>query len=178
MKRTILITVLSVLAIIALTFALGGYSPISATVIDAKTGGPIEGAVVLVEWTNTHGFGHTHTESYKVVEVISNKEGRVNIEGVYRPFLSKPHVTVYKKGYVAWNDEYIFPEYKRRGNIKYTDGLIVEMERFKENYSYSKHVSFIRTSTRSGLNFEAKQTFNKAFHWEGKLIIKKRRELK
>ena len=167
MKRTILIMALSVIAIIVLTFALGGYPPISATVVDAKTGDPIEGAVVLVEWTNTHGFGHTHTESYKVVEIISNKEGRVNIEGVYRPFLNKPHVTVYKKGYVAWNDEYIFPGNKRRQGFKWENNLVIKMEQFsKKDFSHNHHVSFLRTATRITLDNDIKNSFEKLFEWE------------
>ena len=163
------------LGTIILTTVLGGYPPISAIVVDAETGKTIEGAVVLVEWTNTHGIGHSYTESYKVVEVISGKDGKVNIEGVYRPFLNKPHVTVYKKGYVAWNDEYIFPDNKKRGGFEWKGGQKFKLEKISAELSFIKHVSFIRSSIKSSQKFENKKAIFDAFEWERDLARKARR---
>ena len=101
-----------VLALIFLT--AGCYGEITGTVIDAETGQPIEGAVVLVEWTVTKGLGLTYTQSYQVIEVVTDKDGKATVSGVFNPFVNPPHVTIYKKGYVAWNNEYIFPDYKKR----------------------------------------------------------------
>jgi len=53
------------LTLILLTLAClsGCYFPISGQVIDAETLQPIEGAVVLVEWTKVRGLGEHWTES-------------------------------------------------------------------------------------------------------------------
>lgn len=140
-------------------------SGISGTVIDAEAGKPIEGAVVLVEWTKTKGFGLTHTESYKVVEVLTDKDGKFKVPGVSALF-AEPHLTIYKKGYVAWNDEYIFPGYKKRGDFKWQKGYVFQMDKFKEGYSRDKHVSFVRSVINSTIGYENKKMMRDAFDWE------------
>lgn len=132
--------------IIALFFLTSGCyaSDITGTVVDAETGKPIEGAVVLAEWTKTKGLGLTSTESYKVVEVVTDKDGKFAVSGVSTPFVNPPHLTIYKKGYVAWNNEFIFPDYKKRTDFKWQSGHVFRLEQFKENiYSHKEHVMFI-----------------------------------
>jgi len=160
-----------ILIVPLLAFITGCYLPISGKVIDAETQQPIEDAVVMVEWTKTHGFGHYWTESYKVVEVVSDKEGRVKIDGCYSFFVNKPHVTVYKKGYVAWNDEEIFRG-PPRTDFKWGDHIF-RLEHFKPEYSYNAHVFFIRSSIHSAQNLESKQKIYKAFDWETHLARQK-----
>jgi hypothetical protein len=145
----------------------GCYAGITGKVIDAETQQPIEGAVVLVEWTKTKGFpGMSHTESAKVIEVVSDKDGKVEIAGNFNPLVDPPHVTVYKKGYVAWNNEYIFPDYKKRTDFKWKSGYEFRLERYKDGYSHNDHVSFIRSSIGSSQNLEAKGVIYNAFEWE------------
>jgi len=129
-----------ILAVCVLVVLLssGCYLPINGRVVDAETQLPIEGAIVLVEWTKKHGFGDAWTESYKVVEVVSDKDGKLKIEGCYSPFVQPPDVTVYKKGYVAWNDENIFPSYKKRTDFRWGN-YVFKLQRFKEEYTFVKH---------------------------------------
>ena len=110
--------------LIAITILLnsGCYANMSGTVIDAETGKPIEGAVVLVEWTKAEGVpGLTSTKSYKVVEAVTDKDGKFTVENVKKILIDPPDVTVYKKGYVAWNNEYIFPDYRKREDFKWEE---------------------------------------------------------
>ena len=66
------------LAILLVLMVTSCNAEITGTVVDAETGQPIEGAVVLVEWTMTKGVpGMSHTESYKIVEEITDKEWEV-----------------------------------------------------------------------------------------------------
>ena len=52
------------LAILLVFMVTNCSAEITGTVVDAETGKPIEGAVVLVEWTMTKGVpGMSHTES-------------------------------------------------------------------------------------------------------------------
>jgi len=143
----------------------------SGTVIDAETGKQIEGAVVLVEWTKTKGFGLTRTESYKVVEVLTDKDGKFKVSGVIDPFVD-PHLTIYKKGYVAWNNDFTFPDYKKRINFKWGGTQLIRMEKFKETYSHKQHVSFIRDCINNELAYNEKAKFREAFSWEIDLAIK------
>lgn len=139
----------------------GCYSEITGKVVDADTGKPIEGAVVLVEWTITKGLGHTSTESYKVIEAVSDKDGHVTISGnIANPLVNRPRMTVYKKGYVAWNNEYIFPNWGKRKDYKWSDGLIVKLEPFKKEFSRADHVYFLHSVTHWG------KLIDEAYRWE------------
>ena len=165
---------LQIVVLLATLSAVGCYMPIEGRVIDAETKQPIEGAVILVEWTKKHGFGDAWTESYKVVEVISDKKGMVNIKGCYSPFVEPPDITVYKKGYVAWNDKAIFSG-PSRTDFKWGD-YVFKLENFKEVYSYDAHTTFIHLSINSSLekNYELKKHMIQAFEWEEELALKER----
>jgi len=151
----------------------GCYLPINGRVVDAETQLPIEGAIVLVEWTKKHGFGDAWTESYKVVEAVSDNEGNVHMEGCYSPFVEQPDITVYKKGYVAWNDENIFPSYERRTDFRWS-AHVFKLERFKKEYSYDAHTSFIGKSILSG-PLEKKKLMLEAVKWEEEAAFEERR---
>jgi len=156
--------------------ATGCESEITGIVVDAETGQPIEGAVILVEWTKQHGFGLTYTESYKVVEVVTDKEGKASIEGVSSPFVSAPRVTIYKKGYVAWNNEFIFPDWKKRTDFKWGNNYVFKLEKFKPEYSYDKHTFFIHRAILFGTAGEKKQLIQKAYDWEDYKALEERRK--
>jgi hypothetical protein len=151
----------------------GCYSPIKGRVIDAETNQPIEGAIVLVEWTKKHGFGDHWTESFKVVERVSDKDGNVQIEGCNSPFVEFPDVTVYKKGYVAWSSRMIFPGDRSRTDFKWGD-YTFKLEHFKPEYSYIDHTEFIRLSISASMNVKSKREIEKAYSWEDQLASKER----
>lgn len=142
------------------------YPGITGTVVDAETGKPIEGAVVLVEWTKRVGLGDYHTESVKVVEVITDKDGKFKISGLINPFVDPPDMTVYKKGYTAWNNKFIFPGNERRDDFKWQDGVNTRMSKFKSTYFHSQHVRFIRTVSKDSLESNKKKMFLAAYEWE------------
>ena len=148
-------------ALLAVT--TGCYLPITGRVIDAETRQPIEGAVIMVEWTKTHGLGEHWTESYKVVEAISEKDGTVKIGGCYYPFVNAPNMVVYKKGYAAWNNDYIFPKYEKRTDFKWGNGYVFRLNKFLNGYSYVEHQLFIDGAAHTGLATEKKKLFMKTY---------------
>lgn len=153
-------------AILFLIFITGCNGEITGIVVDAETGQPIEGAVILVEWTEAKGLpGMSYTESYKVVEVVTDKDGKASIEGAFSPFISGPRVTVYKKGYVAWNNEFIFPDWEKRTDFKWENNYVFKLEKFKPEYSYDKHTSFLSFSILGGA-YEQKKLIYNAIRWE------------
>lgn len=153
-----------ILVISILLFSTGCEAEISGTVVDAETGQPIEGAVVLVEWTVTKGLGLTYSESYKVIEVVTDKDGKVTISGVFNPFVNPPDVTIYKKGYAAWNNKFIFPSYEKRKDFKWENGYVFKLERFKDSYSYDKHMAFVTNAIHTNLETKDKQLFLKLYY--------------
>jgi hypothetical protein len=153
-----------ILTVVMVLLASSCYAEMSWTVVDAETGMPIEGAVVLVEWTITKGLpGLTNTESYEVKEALTDKEGKVRISGVLNPF-AKPHVTIYKKGYVAWNSEFIFPDFKKRKDFRWATGNLFSLEKYKPQYKFTAHIKFIHSAIRLGLG--DKHLIIKAIDWE------------
>lgn len=138
---------------------------ITGTVIDAETGKAIEGAVVLVEWTKAEGVpGMASTKSYKVVEVVTDKDGKFIVEDVKKILIDSPDVTVYKKGYVAWSSRIIFPDWRNRTDFKWGKTDTFKLEHFRPEYSYDKHTSFIHSVTNSSI--ATKQIIAAAYRWE------------
>lgn len=141
----------------------GCYASMTGKVVDAETGKPIEGAILLVEWLKGHGIGLTYQTSAKAVEVFSDKDGIVKIPGYFNPFVEGPFITIYKPGYVAWNNHWIFPGYKKREDFNWKDNYVFCLERFKEGYSYVKHHGFISSCIHDTLSAETKANFIKLY---------------
>lgn len=160
-----------------LSLTTGCYVPISGRVIDAETNAPIEGAVVLVEWTKTKGVGFTYTESAMVAETLSDKDGKFDLPGCFSPFVNEPDVTIYKKGYVAWNNLIIFPYNQKRNNFQWRSQYVVKLEKFKETYSYDDHYYFITGAAHLESESDKKQLFIKMYDaWERQKAIRERDE--
>ena len=166
--------IISIILVLLLGFiSIGCDREFEGKVVDAETDKPIEEAVVLVEWTVTKGVpGLTHTESVKVIEAITDKAGKFTITGALK---HTPHVTIYKKGYVAWNNKFIFPDYKKRKDFKLENGQVFKLERFKESFGYVAHESFITSAINVSLGAKQKQFFLKEYRSsEEELVIKER----
>ncbi len=150
------------------------YGPIKGQVIDAETGEPIEGAVIMVEWTKTEGFGLTHTESYKVVEVLTDKNGMAEIDGVDAIFVDLVRVAVYKKGYVLWSNNNVFKGSRTLTSFEWKDSYVFKLNRFKPEYSYNEHTMFIHSAIGSGLG--KKIVIEEAYSWEEDKAFEERRK--
>jgi hypothetical protein len=171
MRRTLFI-----LASVFVFLGANCYAATTWKVVDAETGAPIEEAIVLVEWTKTKGLpGLTYTESYEVIEAVTDSEGRVKVSRIHNPFVNRAHVTVYKKGYAAWNNRMIFPEFKKRTDFKWENGYVFRLERFRDEYSYVKHIKFLRNSMRVQ-NLESKKKFYDAIAWETDMAQRERED--
>lgn len=162
-KTSVKVVIIISCVMILLGLFHGCQTSIKGTVLDAETGQPVEGALVLVEWTKQIGIGDYHTASMKVVETVTNREGKFNAFGPIHPFVDLPYVTIYKKGYVAWNNKLIFPDFKHR---EQTEGMYerVRLERYKAAYSHNKHIRFISLYSPSAP--DEKKNFEAAYEWE------------
>jgi hypothetical protein len=139
----------------------------SGTVVDGDTDKPIEGAVVHVEWTKTKGIpGLTYGETYKIAETVTDKEGNFKILKFLMPPVNPPTVLVYKRGYVGWNNEYIFPNYARRKEM----GNVIKMIKFKPDYTHYGHMytHYAHVAFIENYSWEAGDKFKRAIEWEEK----------
>jgi len=127
-------------------FAISGcYPGITGRVIDSETQMPIEGAIVLAQWTMTRGLpGLAYHTLYKSVETETDKDGKFSLSGVYSPFVDVPRLVICKKGYVTWRNDYIFPDYNKRTDYNiWQSGYEYRLDQFKSEYSIGKHSMFM-----------------------------------
>jgi hypothetical protein len=146
---------LRVLAIAALLISglpgMSGAGTIKAQVIDAETGSPIRGAVVLGVWTKKAGLpGLHHTELVGLKEAETDEQGWFELEKPSGRFHEDGEkVTVYKLGYVAWNNLFVFPNSARRKDNHVPSKI--SLERYPTGQSHQRHMSFINNSTAAGM---------------------------
>jgi hypothetical protein len=136
------------LFIITILFQLTGcgYPGISGKVVDGVSGMPLEGAVVLAQWTKTHGMpGLTSHSVYKIEETETDKEGMFSLSGAYSPFLDPPEMVIYKKGYVPWRNDMDFmnPTWKHYEENIWQNNMTYKLNIFADKYTYGRLYSFL-----------------------------------
>jgi len=131
------------------------YSDITGKVIDGATGKPIEGAVVVAEWMQFHGWlGEQQRELYKMIEANTDKEGKFSISGTTGMLLDPPVMIIYKEGYLPWRNDSIFPSSDRvnhewNNNVTYKLNTYNSLAKpvltysYKDKFSLSQIESFI-----------------------------------
>lgn len=154
-----------VLVIAIYHYTLGKHG-IRGRVVDAETGQPIAGAVALCVWIEARWGIETTHHVVAVSESISDEQGRIKAGGTWRMFLDPPELTVYKRGYVAWNNLVHFPDYLKRRDFSWRNGFVAKMEKWKDGYSFNQHESFISNHAQSQTN-----NFMKAYEWETDLQV-------
>jgi hypothetical protein len=120
--------------------------PIRSQVLDAQTGQPVPGAIALGVWTRREGppgLRATTLAGYKEVEV--DAQGRFVLEPPEGLSFSEESVTVYKPGYIAWNNLDVFPTLEPRKETRVPTQIL--LERFPPGERHTKHISFISTQT-------------------------------
>jgi hypothetical protein len=132
-------TTIKAIILIAFVILLSGcYPGISGKVVDGLTGNPLEGAVVLAQWTTTGGLpGLTHHTVYQIEESETDKEGKFSISGVYNPFVDPPKMVIYRKGYVPWRNDRDFKDklWSLYDKIIWQNNLTYRLEHWNNEYS-------------------------------------------
>lgn len=142
-----------------LMVACGGSPAIRGTVLDAVSGKPIEGAVVVAEWVDREGFGFYVSSTYKVEEKLTDANGEFGLDGVNKANLDLSF-SIYKRGYVCWNNKSIFMD-GHRTDFLWKTGQTYSLVPWQEGWSHWKHVGFIHSVADS-----RGKAFNKEFEWE------------
>ena len=141
---------------------------IRSQVLDAQTGHPVPGAVVLAVWTKTVGFGLTRTELVGVSEAEVDAEGRFTLERPAGALTADESVTVYKFGYLAWNNEEIFPSFERRQDTGVPNRILLEL--FPSGISHERHMRFIGRATIEGFSIRpGRPKFDSAIEREDRM---------
>jgi len=124
----------------------GCASTIHARVLDAETRQPIQGAVVLGVWTTVEGlFGLYNHKLVGVGEAETDAEGRFTLERLRSSGLDGEGdgqaVTIYKFGYVAWSNLFLFPDSAQRRNQRVPSEIL--LDRLPAGATHQRHLQFI-----------------------------------
>jgi hypothetical protein len=143
-SRLIIFATLIILFSPVLSFALF-LGPYSGTVMDAKTGAPVEGACVLFYWEKRIPTPPTggSPELIDVKLLYTDKKGRYEIPRILANLgllghLESTHVIIYQPGYQAyiirvWHDtERTDRSFKEKDNS-------VKLERIPPNFNHKEH---------------------------------------
>jgi len=141
-------------------------------VVDEETGKPVRGAAIAFRWFGFDhwppGFEGSREVDFYEHETVSDAEGRFEIPA-FR--FTECYMGVYKKGYVCWVDDMIFPGWKPRRDFEVRDGMVIRLEPFKDSYSKTDHAWFtIQTSNRCITGGTAASKFYKAVEHERRLF--------
>lgn len=136
----------SALLLVLPVTACGG--TIEGQVLDAQTGKPIQGAVVLGVWTKVAGLpGLHHSELVGVKEIETDVQGRFVLDRPRKLGIDEEAITVYKFGYIAWSNLFIFQTLKRREDNRVPSQILLEA--FPPGQSHRDHYYFIGDARRS-----------------------------
>jgi hypothetical protein len=144
-KKTIflsLITLLVLFFMYSITFA----RTILGQVVDAETGKPIENAAFFIHWWKETGLpGLTSGSDVETADGYTDAEGYFKIPK-YSTFSKKYRMAIYKKGYVCWRSDYIFPTWEKRKDFKLKNKMVIKLESFRKEYSKLDHAMFTNSS--------------------------------
>lgn len=167
------IAFIAVLLVVLSTAVSCGSPPYTARVVDAETGEPVEGAVYLaVWWKEVSGkkawFEGTSIEMAKFVEGYTDEKGSIQVPRFWLkyPFARERTLTVYKPGYVMWNQEYIFPDSRKRKDFN-SRNREIKMQKWKSEYLYHHHsmliIDALRGQIRADQYIKGKQILYKTY---------------
>jgi len=112
-------------------------------VADGESGKAVEGAVIAFRWFGFDhwppGFEGSRNVDFYQDETVSDAGGRFEIPA-FR--FTECYMGVYKKGYVCWMSDKIFPGWKPRRDFEVKDGMSIRLEPFKDSYSKTDHARF------------------------------------
>jgi len=152
------------LGMMFLLFALAGTGcagTLKGQVVDAQTGTPIAGAVILGVWMKYVGPpGLEHSQLVGLKETETDAEGRFVLETLS----GEESITVYKFGYVAWNNLFTFPTSARRQGTSVPSKI--SLEKFPPGESHRRHMDFVAGATRRREGPDSSPLFWKAIRPE------------
>lgn len=122
--------------------------PFDGIVVDAETDRPLAGAVVAGSWAFVRGIGLEGPAAALEAVTETGADGRYRLkipadlprgEGVR---LRRFALIVYRRGYVAWRSDGIFPAGETRSDFA-QQGTRVRLEKWQASMSHYRHLVFL-----------------------------------
>ncbi|HOP46393.1 MAG TPA: hypothetical protein PK874_01915 [Desulfobacteraceae bacterium] len=169
--RSSIFSLLLISILLTLSTSACGRWMIKGQVVDAETNNPIENAAVQISWweSDSGPIGLAGSFQVEVAEDLSDEKGLFEVPK-YSTLFKWYHMAVYKKGYVCWSSDDIFPTYEKRKDFSLENGMVIKLERFKDEYDKEKHANF---TTISAIGRKAPGLFDEAIQSERELLYEK-----
>lgn len=148
-KKLLLIAGLLCVVLLVVLVAMARYPGITGKVVDAETGKPIPGALVLVQWWVGHGIGFTYHTVYKTVETQTDEEGKFGIPGAYYPLVDPPKMLIFSRGYIPWRNDSDFEMREDYQKVIWKNNDIYRLKKLKPDYSRDFLNIFISSGFRT-----------------------------
>lgn len=111
----------------------------------SNTGKPIEGAVVVAQWTNTRGIpGLQYHNLHKIVETLTDKNGAFSLSGTSGFIINPPDMIIYKEGYLPWRNGSIFPD-KNLEKKEWDNNVTYKLDVFTDKYTVVQLRNYINS---------------------------------
>jgi hypothetical protein len=151
-KKYLTITVIIVVLFVA--FVVISQSPFSykGKVVDADTGEPVKGAVVMLIWYRNHAF--SGSDYFKSRETLTDKsgmfylKGRCKINFVPITRVGEPHLHIFKGGYKYFMNPWVLSVFKEdymKKMVNFEGNLIIfklkKLLKIKERKRNIPHIS-------------------------------------
>ena len=122
--------------------------PYDGQVVDADTQQPLAEALVSCTWAFDRGLGTPAPDTHRTYAQKTDVDGRYHIPAL-RSFpqgltarLARVSFVVYKKEYVAYRHDHVFPEERQRSDFAQR-GNLVKLARWSPELSHAQHLLFL-----------------------------------
>lgn len=122
--------------------------PYDGVVVDAETDRPIAGAVVAGSWAFERGIGAQGPVDAEEIVTETGADGRYalprlqSLPAGLSTRLRRFTLIVYRRGYVAWRSDRLFPHGKARLDFSQRANR-VSMERWQTSLAHAQHLAFL-----------------------------------
>jgi hypothetical protein len=133
-------------------------------VIDNATGKPIEGALVVAQWTKSRGIpGMQYHDLHKIIETQTDKEGMFAISGTTGFNLDQPDMIIYKEGYIPWRNNAIFPDINT-GKHEWNNNVTYKLNAFTGKYTARQLYDFLDSGMTISRGLSDSKIFTELMH--------------
>ena len=125
--------------------------PFEGQVLDGETEKPVVGALVSASWAFARGLGTASPRGAFEEVVRTDGEGRYDIPrlgaapGGLSARVARFRLVIYKKGYVGYRSDHVFPDGAVRRDFAQT-GHTVKLDRPADGFSHTAHLAFLAGS--------------------------------
>jgi hypothetical protein len=137
------------------------YKSISGKVVDNVSGSPIEGALVVAQWTKKHGLGDTYHTLSLITETLTDRTGKFVISSTPDdPFVEPPEMIIYKEGYIPWRNDMTFPGGHKDKDNEWKNNATYRLDVFTDKYTDGQLSDFIDHGMILGIGRGESQKFS------------------